>query len=151
MNGYIAPFSLKRLAGLRKLFYSQMNLASLPLSPPYAISSSAPVQGRNSMLSTMKKRNIRHLEVLGLFYCPIESLSLHLKRFRWLKMRCRMCCPRQLWRPKRAFVLLGWGYLQGQLGIAAEHNIQKDRLCRIDTVFIIVLVLSGLIMWIWHN
>ena len=38
----------------------------------------------------------------------------------------------------KPFVLLGRGYLQGQLGIAAEHNIQKDRLCRIDTVFGII-------------
>ena len=38
----------------------------------------------------------------------------------------------------KPFVLPGCGNLQGQLGIAAERNIQKDRLCRIDTVFGII-------------
>lgn len=38
----------------------------------------------------------------------------------------------------KPFVLLGCGNLQGQLGIATERNIQKDRLCRIDTVFGII-------------
>ena len=78
MNGYTAhppPFLWRGLLAWGNYFYSQVNLASFLLSPPYAISctSGTEYKAETACYQPWEERNIRHLEVLGLFYCPIES------------------------------------------------------------------------------
>ena len=86
------PFSLKRLASLRKLFLLS-DESGLPLtfsSLCYQLHIWHLVQGRNSMLSTMRRKKHKALRSLGsLLLSYWKHTLVYLKRFRLLKMRCK--------------------------------------------------------------
>lgn len=108
-------FFRKRLPGLRKLFslsYESsppMNSLLIFLSLCYLLHIWYPIQGRNSMLSTTRRKKHKALRNLGshLWYYWRHTLE-SLKSFGWLKMKCKNVLSWTIMKAEKKPFVCGW-------------------------------------------